>query len=318
MNQIRLICFHWTRYAIRGGAGLTFLLVALLFALSVAHYVVAPVEMAMSRSAKQGTKLDSESAVDEVMKMGRPIVEWALGKKLFAMDNGEDADRAGEVSRPASAGQAEARVEKWAVYLLDEHPALLSLTYLVLIFGLPFLIPVVGFNQLSGDVQSRGLRYLLTRTDRRSIYTGRFLGTVLFAAAVMAFLVAIITFYVAVKIRIYPVGSLLLWGAHGFLALAILSIPYVGLCSLVSAQVDSPFLSLVLSKLVILGIPVLAFVGRYAWEPARYLKYALPWGIHNYLLHPHPWVCLGAMAGCLGYAAVFFLLGYYLFGRRDL
>ncbi|MHC4286369.1 MAG: hypothetical protein ACYSWZ_25890, partial [Planctomycetota bacterium] len=116
---------------------------------------------------------------------------------------------------------------------------------MLLIFGMPFAISFLGYNQVSGDIQSHGLRYLLLRTQRRSIYFGRFLGTVIFSTAVMAIIVLTITFYLGMKTRIYPAGALTLWALHGFLALSILMVPYIAVCSLISASVDSPFLSLV-------------------------------------------------------------------------
>jgi hypothetical protein len=104
----------------------------------------------------------------------------------------------------------------------------------------------------------------------------------------------------------------------GFLALSILMVPYIAVCSLISASVDSPFLSLVLAKVVIAGVLLLAVLGSLAWEPVKYLKYALPWGWQNNLLHPDPVHWGGAVVACLAYTLVFLMLGYYRFIRRDL
>ena len=62
----------------------------------------------------------------------------------------------------------------------------------------------------------------------------------------------------------------------------------------------------------------MAILGSYAWKPAKYLMYALPWGWQCNLLHPEPARWLGAAVGCLAYTAVFLMLGYYRFERRDL
>ncbi len=105
---------------------------------------------------------------------------------------------------------------------------------------------------------------------------------------------------------------------QGFLALAILMVPYIAVCSLISASVDSPFLSLILAKVAIAGVLLIALLGSFAWKPAKYLLYALPWGWQNNLLHPHATHWLGAVLASLAYTAFFLMLGYYRFETRDL
>jgi len=183
---------------------------------------------------------------------------------------------------------------------------------------MPFAISFLAFNQVSGDIQTHGLRYLLLRTERGNIYFGRFLGTALFSTAVMAVLIATITLYLGLRVRIYPAAALVAWGMRGFLALAMLMLPYIAVCSIVSASVDSPFLALVLAKLTIGGVLLFAVVGGMKWESLRLVKYALPWGWQNHLLHPDPSHWLVAGLACLLYTAVFLSLGYARFETRDL
>jgi len=201
---------------------------------------------------------------------------------------------------------------------VDRRPALLSIIFLVLVFGMPFAISFLAFNQVTGDIQGHGLRYLLLRTERGNIYFGRFLGTAAFSTAVMAVIVATITLYLGLRVRLYPAAALAVWATHGFLALALLMLPYIALCSMVSASVDSPFLSLVVAKLIIGGVLLFAILGGLKWEAAKLVKYALPWGWQNHLLHPEPGHWLAAGLACLLYTAVFLLLGYTRFETRDL
>ena len=134
----------------------------------------------------------------------------------------------------------------------------------------------------------------------------------------MAIIVATITFYLGVRTRIYPAMELIGWAAWGFVALAILMVPYIAVCSLISASVRSPFLSLVLAKVIIAGTLILALAGSIAWKPAKYLLYALPWGWQSQLLHPNVLHWGGAALACLAYTAVFLGAGYYHFRKRDL
>ncbi len=306
-RHIRLISFYRTRYTVRGGAGLMFLLIALVFGLSVAHIVLLPIEKALVANAKTTGKSDPKMVVGEAVKLSRPVIQWALGIRSFE----ESAAAMNPLQSPAPP-------DPWTTFLLDKRPALLSVIFLILMLGMPLLISLLAFNQIAGDVQTRGIRYVLLRTERANIFIGRFVGTAFFSTLVMAIIIATITFYLGANVRIYPTGLLIRWALHGFCALAVLMLPYIALCSLISASVDSPFLSLALGVLLIGGVLLFPLIARLAWEPAINLKYALPWGFRNQLLHPDLSHSLGAGLGCLGYMLVFLVLGYYRFETRDL
>ncbi|MBN2183285.1 MAG: hypothetical protein JW715_15345 [Sedimentisphaerales bacterium] len=323
-KHIRLISLYWSRFAVRSGSGLVYLLVALVFGLSVAHVLIMPVEQFIIQQEREMGAADPQLVRNTIISVGGPIAQWILGRKTM----GEIVEESAERQRAAFGGpggmaevspqENEYKFDKWTGFLLEEKPALLSAILLVLLFGMPFVISFLAYNQVSGDIQSLGLRYLLLRTERSNIYFGRFIGTVIFSTIVTAIIVATITFYLGARIRIYPAMALVGWAARGFLALSILMVPYIALCSLLSASVRSPFLSLVLAKLIIAGTLIVALAGGIAWKPARYLLYALPWGWQSQLMHPAPLHWISAVLGCLAYATVFLMLGYYRFEKRDL
>lgn len=323
-KHIRLISLYWSRFAVRSGSGLVYLLVALVFGLSVAHILIMPVEQLIIQQEREMGAADPQFVRNSIIGIGGPIAQWILGQKTM----GELVEQSAERQRASMRGpmeitetetqQDEYEFDPWTSFLLEEKPALLSAILLVLLFGMPFVISFLAYNQVSGDIQSLGLRYLLLRTERSNIYFGRFIGTVISSTVVTAIIVATITFYLGARIRIYSAMALIGWATCGFLALSILMVPYIALCSLLSASVRSPFLSLVLAKVIIAGTLILALAGGIAWKPARYLLYALPWGWQSQLLHPAPSHWIGAVLGCLAYAAVFLMLGYYRFEKRDL
>ena len=324
IKHLRLISLYWSKYVIRSGSGLVYLLIALVFGLTVAHIFIMPVELLMAKQMRTMGQTDPQIIRNTIISIGQPITQWILGQKSYKeivennaaqqsayMNNPDDSSMAGQV-------QIDTDFDPWTRFLLEERPALLSAIFLVLLFGMPFVISFLAYNQVCGDIQSRGLRYLLLRTERSNIYFGRFLGTALFSTVVIAAIVATITFYLGVKTRIYPAMELIGWSACGFLALTILMVPYIALCSLISASVDSPFLSLVLAKLAIAGVLLGGLLGSKAWKPAKYIMYALPWGWQSHLLHPAPAHWLGAVFACLVYTAVFLMLGYHCFEKRDI
>lgn len=320
-RHIGLIALHWSRHAVRGGAGLVYLVIALVFGLTVAHAVIMPVEQLMRVQRQEMGHTDPAALNHVIVSVGKPIAQFVLGiKSMEEAGQGAVAAGAGEDNSSTGAPR-EARdtsFDSWTSFLLEEQPALLSAIFLVLLFGMPFAISFLAFNQVAGDIQGHGLRYLLLRTERGNIYFGRFLGTAAFSTAVMVVLIATITLYLGLRIRIYPAAALTAWALRGCLALAILMLPYIAVCSGISASVDSPFLSLVLAKLTIGGVLLLAVLGNLRWEGARFIKYALPWGWQNHLLHPEASHWLGAGLACLLYTAVFLFLGYARFETRDL
>ncbi len=324
INHIRLISLYWSRYAVRSGSGLVYLLIALVFGLSVAHILIMPVEQLMAQQKSKMGQTDPLIIRNTIINIGQPISQWVLGQKSMKEIIEESAVQqrsyTNNQDQTSMTGQMQTDTDfdPWTRFLLEEKPALLSAIFLVLLFGMPFVISFLAYNQVSGDIQSHGLRYLLLRTERSNIYFGRFLGAVIFSTVVIAIIVATITFYLGVKTRIYPAMALVGWAACGFLALSILMVPYIALCSLISASVDSPFLSLILAKVAIAGVLLLALAGSIAWKPAKYLLYALPWGWQSHLLHPAPAHWAGAVLACLVYTAVFLMLGYYRFEKRDI
>jgi ABC-type transport system involved in multi-copper enzyme maturation permease subunit len=297
-------------------------MIALVFGLSVAHIIIMPVERLMALQKKQNGQTDPQAINKTIIDIGQPIIQFVLGIKSLEQIAKEAVSPQfslpNDTSNTTQSGNNTSGFDPWTNFLLDKKPALLSSIFLILIFGMPFVISFLAFNQISGDVQNLGLRYLLLRTERCNIFFGRFIGTVLFSTAVMAIIIATITFYLGMKTRLYPAPDLAIWATQGFLALAILMVPYIAVCSLISASVNSPFLSLILAKVVIAGVLLMAILGSFAWKPAKYLLYALPWGWQNNLIHPAPAHWIGAVLASLAYTAFFLTLGYIRFETRDL
>ena len=316
--HVHLISFYWSKYAVRSGSGLVYLMIALVFGLSVAHIIIMPVEKLMALQKKQTGKTDPQIIKKTINDIGQPIIQFALGIKTFEQITKDAATSQLPIQNDNLSGNNNPGFDPWTDFLLEKKPALLSVIFLILVFGMPFVISFLAFNQISGDVQNHGLRYLLLRTERCNIFFGRFIGTVLFSTAVMAIIVATITLYLGTKTRLYPASALAIWALQGFLALSILMVPYISVCSLISASVNSPFLSLVLAKVAIAGVLLIAILGSFAWKPAKHILYALPWGWQNNLLHPAASHWLVAAIASLAYTAFFLTLGYIRFETRDL
>ena len=75
IRHIRLISLYWSRYAIRSGSGLVYLLIALVFGLSVAHIIIMPVEQLMVQQKRTMGHTDPEIIRNTIIKIGQPIAE---------------------------------------------------------------------------------------------------------------------------------------------------------------------------------------------------------------------------------------------------
>jgi hypothetical protein len=302
-NHIFLIAGYYARNLIRGGTGILFTLAALFVGLLIGGIFIQPLE-AMAEALKrdreqfrqqqpgipQGREIGRKDIVDEVTKqVGVPVAKWATG--------GDD---------------------ELAEFLVLKRPALVSAILIVLIFCIPGLICLGAFNQLAGDIQYRGLRYLLLRTERANLFFGRFVGTVLFTMVVMAVVILVLFLYLAFKADFYPAGDVFVALLHGYFAVVMFSIPYIALCAWISAAMDGAFVSLVICELVAIFPVIFVAISRGIHKNFGVLGYALPWQLKYTLLHPNPLYVLGAVAYMLAFTALFLFLGMMHFQKRDL
>ncbi|MGW8370555.1 MAG: hypothetical protein ACWGPN_17980, partial [Gammaproteobacteria bacterium] len=219
---------------------------------------------------------------------------------------------------PEAQAAADARTREWVEFVLVERPSLLSAILFIMLVGMPLLISFGAFNQTAGDIGSRGLRYLLPRTERVNIYYGRFLATVILAVVVQFLVIATIALYLGFKVQLYEGMAIVTWSLQGLLALIILSLPYIAVCAWVSAANDSAMVSLVISQLLIGGVVLTALLGQFIWEPVYLVNYLMPWGIQNHLLAPEASTVVLTIGGCLLYTAFYAWLGARKFRTRDL
>lgn len=283
-SHLKLIATSHIRNSLRSGSGVIFLVLSMIVGLVLAGIAVAPIEALVKNAGKAGGMAFDEAVQD-------------YGPKLL----GTFVD--------ASADQMR--------YLLSSKPALISLFLILLMAFLPFLAALSGFNQTSGDIGSRGLRYLLLRTERANIFFGRLIGTYVFTLVVITVIIAVVGLYVIIKVEFYPAGDVILWLLRGWLACAIFIMPWIALTSWISASMDMPFLSLLVSQLGLLVWVILVAVMKGRLEEAGYAAYATPWGFKWWLLHSSPEMFLLGAVIMLAFTALFTFLGLRTFHRRD-
>jgi len=295
--HLSLIARHSIRHGIRGGAGLVALFTTLVLGLGLSECVLRPVEEARQLDSRMFDHVDEGQkdmirlqAKGAVIKAGRKAIDWAVDPSPDQLD-----------------------------YLTTDKPVIVSAILVLLLLVTPFLSCLAGFNQTAGDISTKGLRFLLIRTERPNIFFGRFIGTYFFSVAVYALLFTVLTLYCALRVDVHPAGDMALWFIQGFFRLAIFSLPYIALCALVSCAIDSSFGALVISLLLAYIVPLLVTIGSAATPAIRYGQYLTPWGFKYWLFQPvasaQLWGGIGAM--CAFTAGVLWLGNRY-FSKRDL
>jgi ABC-type transport system involved in multi-copper enzyme maturation permease subunit len=291
--HLQLIASHSVRHGIRGGAGLIALLFTLVIGLALASVVIAPLERAVQiaeQLASRQAGVNAAAQVNaEVIKVTRKAIDWAVSPSDAQLD-----------------------------FLTRDHPAVISAILVLLFLITPLLACLGGFNQTAGDIATKGLRFLLIRTERPNIFIGRFVGTFLFSAATFAGLFAILALYMSFKVHVHPPGEMIAWLFQSYFRLLVFALPYVALCAWVSSAIDSPFGSLVIALLLVYLFPALVAIASGINEGAHYLQYVTPWGYRWWLLAPVGGQLLGGIAVMFGFTAAFLTAGLKHFSARDL
>jgi len=296
-QHVWIIALYSMRFALRSGGGLMFLLIFLTVGLSIASLFIAPLEELVKMDGPDGMSASELSITILESDMVADAVEWITS---------------------SDSAQSE--------YLLKDNPALLSAILLILLIAVPFTTCFGAFNQTSGDIASRGLRYLLLRTERSNIFLGRFLGVLLFTIVSVIGTMLVILLYVQFKVGAYPGMDLWLWGFQGLTAIFFLSLPYIALCAWISCMLDTPFGSMAICLLIsgfslaILYMLKLALVASMEVDPESlgWLVKTVPWGWKYELLHGELTARITAILAMLGFTAAFLFLGLRHFKKRDL
>jgi ABC-2 type transport system permease protein len=299
--HLQLIAKHSVRHGIRGGAGLVSLFLTLIIGLFLSSILISPldaVEQQMDQvEHKTSMELTDSQRSEIVQGVNREVIKIASKAIDWVVD--------------PSAKQLE--------YLTQDKPAIISAILVVLFLVTPLFACLAGFNQTSGDIGTRGLRFLLIRTERSNIFLGRFIGTYLFSALVNLALISILAAYMAAKVNVHPKGDMVLWLFQGYARMMLFSLPYIAICAWVSCAIDSPFGSLVIALLVTYMYPLLVGRGAAVNEHVAYLQYLTPWGFKYWLLDSgtsgHFWLASLAM---FAFTAAFLFLGHRFFMKRDL
>lgn len=297
------------RQSLRGASGPGFVFGTILTGLLLCATMLVAAQFSRANSQHLGVTTSAQRTA--FLERGTAFI---LAKILREEDGPAEAG-----TLPENAGQDDKRLSAtWAAHLVRERPAMLSFTWLLLAIVLPFCAPFAAAGQVARDVGNRGLRFLLPRVDRRTIFLGRATAAAVLVSVTVVALVMISAVVLGMAEEQPDWGALFRSAASAAVILVIVCLPFVALGMLCSTVVGHPFAALSVAQGVVLIVPILSLVLANVWAPLMHILHLLPLAIQFGMFHPTPTVALACAALCLAYAGLFLWLGLAHFLRRDL
>lgn len=208
---------------------------------------------------------------------------------------------------------------------LHDVPLSVLFVFKLTLMFLPLYIALLGFDQISGEVGPRSMRYLIVRSRRSSILLGKVLAQALVLFALIVVVNVLIFAFARAGNADFAIGPLVFNLARFTFAAAVFSVAYLGLTSLCSALFATPAVSLVMNLLALFGLWLMNAVGDYfeATEGAslrflRYARFLTPSHYSNGLLYLQPLKLGGAVLAYLVFGVVFLAIAHAALRRRDL
>lgn len=254
-------------------------------------------------------------------------VREAVNKQLETAGAGADASaQVGEEMRKGVLGFLTSN-DSAMMEALAQVPLEVLVVFKITLFFLPAYVALMGFDQLSGEVGPRSMRYLTVRARRSSVLLGKFLSQ----ATLLLGLVLIIDLAIFVYARIANPGfgfaDVVLNLLKFWLAAIVFSLAYVSLTTLCSSLFRSPAVSLVFNFVLLFVFWLMDTIGRAALASheigggggaLRFLRFLSPSYYAGNLLHPKLAEFAASGAAYAVFASVFLLSAYTVLRARDL
>jgi ABC-type transport system involved in multi-copper enzyme maturation permease subunit len=155
------------------------------------------------------------------------------------------------------------RVPPGAMPDLEQLPGVIENVFKVNLFFLPIYVTLMGFDQISGEVGSRSIRYVTLRARLSSILLGKFLMQTTLLVGLVLVIDAGIFLYARYTFPNFTLGAMALNLVKVWLATLVFSLAYVALTTLCSSLFRASGLSLVFNFALVFAFLLMELAGRY-------------------------------------------------------
>jgi len=290
-RQVGFMTLADLRRTLRGGSGLFFLLVIILVGWILLAIVTNPLDRLIVEEGSQSLTAASPAVItQQIAVFFGPVIAWWI--------------------------DAPSQFSESVVHLISARPAVMSLFLIMFAGFVPFTSCLVGCDQMAADLANRHARVILLRTGRLELMLSRFFGVVLFSAIVSLILVLFVAAFIGTRLPGFDPILLLLWGLQGWMALVVISLPYLALTTWLSLVVRTSGMVFILSLLFTTALIVVTKVLGGYFE-LSWLEKLSPWGWKYGLFHPNAGTLLTSLSVLLLFALVFLAAARYRLVRRD-
>lgn len=214
-------------------------------------------------------------------------------------------------------------------------PLVLLAAFKVLTWFVPFFVALMGFDQLSGEVGPKSIRYLVVRVRRTSILIGKLASQVTMLVLMLAVATLLMVGVTRYFNSDFGAGAMASWGLKLFGASLLLGLTWASLTALFSALFKTPGISLVVNIIAVLLLALVSSVGAFFRFPhevaqgmldelarteslAAYLRYGSVWHFSQNLIHPNIKQLGAAALMHLGWSFAFVGISNLALAKRDL
>lgn len=200
---------------------------------------------------------------------------------------------------------------------LKEIPLVILIVFKVTLVFLPAYVALMGFDQISGELGTRSIRFLTVRARRSSVLFGKFFGQAALLLALVLLIDLGIFAYAKATNQDFTLALLASSLPRFWAATTVFSLAYVALTSLCSALFRSGALSLVVNLIGLFVFWLMDAVGR-PDSGLSAIRYASPSHYATLLLDPRPAQFASGAAAYATFAAVFLGTAYWVMRSRDI
>lgn len=199
--------------------------------------------------------------------------------------------------------------------LFAERSPTMGLFYLLFLSVIPLFTMWGAGDQTATDIGTRHLRFLIPRCGRHEIYIGRFLGALVFMAMVHT-LVVCAGVAMAAGLDLRP--DTFTYGLRILAVSFLYTLPFVALMSLYGAMLGSAAAAILTAMATYAIVAIAGSLMALHWPAAEYITWLFPSPLKGALLAGQGAPFGMALAALPVYAAAYFVLGWFIFQRRDL
>lgn len=199
--------------------------------------------------------------------------------------------------------------------MLQNHSPFGLVFFLVALAINPLISILATFDQTGGDISTRHIRFLLLRTDRGSLYWGKFLGAVVYYTIAMGVLVGIVGAF-GILGGAMP-GSEVLYLVRIWLTLSAGALPFIALNAFSNALSGSAGAAFGITFGYYGVVWLISAVGGWFNEALDKIAYLSPSAMKFNLGADELSVVGTAAAHMIGIGLLALILGNVMFQRRD-